>query len=109
MRIVANINEGRPDIPDGGQKGGIEEAVRAHSQSGNGGPFYTYILITYLPHLRSPIASFFLVVGSYVILTGYTSINALVKSELFPAHVRAHSASALATPWRIRPSAGRRH
>ena len=25
----------------------------------------------------------------YVILTGYTSINALVKSELFPAHVRA--------------------
>ena len=26
---------------------------------------------------------------SYVILTGYTSINALVKSELFPAHVRA--------------------
>jgi MHS family alpha-ketoglutarate permease-like MFS transporter len=26
---------------------------------------------------------------SYIILTGYTSINALVKSELFPAHVRA--------------------
>ncbi len=26
---------------------------------------------------------------SYVILTGYTSINALVKSELFPAQVRA--------------------
>ncbi|KAN82333.1 hypothetical protein Z584_03969, partial [Mycobacterium tuberculosis variant bovis B2 7505] len=25
----------------------------------------------------------------YVILTGYCSINALVKSELFPAHVRA--------------------
>ena len=25
----------------------------------------------------------------YVILTGYTSINALVKSELFPEHVRA--------------------
>ena len=24
-----------------------------------------------------------------MILTGYTSINALVKSELFPAHVRA--------------------
>jgi MHS family alpha-ketoglutarate permease-like MFS transporter len=24
-----------------------------------------------------------------VILTGYTSINALVKAELFPAHVRA--------------------
>jgi MHS family alpha-ketoglutarate permease-like MFS transporter len=25
----------------------------------------------------------------YIILTGYTSINALVKSELFPAHIRA--------------------
>jgi MHS family alpha-ketoglutarate permease-like MFS transporter len=56
---------------------------------GIGGLFYTYPLITYLPDLRSPIASFLLVAGSYVILTGYTSINALVKSELFPAHVRA--------------------
>ncbi|OBA88287.1 alpha-ketoglutarate transporter [Mycobacteriaceae bacterium 1482268.1] len=56
---------------------------------GVGGLFYTYLLITYLPDLRSPLASFFLVAGSYVILTGYTSINALVKSELFPAHVRA--------------------
>ncbi|OBK70917.1 MFS transporter [Mycobacterium sp. 1274761.0] len=56
---------------------------------GVGGLFYTYLLIAYLPDLRSPIASFFLVAGSYVILTGYTSINALVKSELFPAHVRA--------------------
>jgi MHS family alpha-ketoglutarate permease-like MFS transporter len=33
--------------------------------------------------------SFLLVAVGYVILTGYTSINALVKSELFPAHVRA--------------------
>lgn len=56
---------------------------------GVGGLFYTYFLITYLPELRSPLASFFLVVGSYIILTGYTSINALVKSELFPSHVRA--------------------
>ena len=33
--------------------------------------------------------SFLLVATGYVILTGYTSINALVKSELFPAHIRA--------------------
>jgi MHS family alpha-ketoglutarate permease-like MFS transporter len=56
---------------------------------GFGGLFYTYILITHLAQTRSPVASFGLVAIGYVILTGYTSINALVKSELFPAHVRA--------------------
>ncbi|MBB4853046.1 MHS family alpha-ketoglutarate permease-like MFS transporter [Mycobacteroides chelonae] len=56
---------------------------------GFGGLVYTYFLITYLPQTHSPIVSFLLVAGAYVILTGYTSINALVKSELFPSHVRA--------------------
>lgn len=56
---------------------------------GFGGLVYTYILITYLPQTHSPVMSFLLVAVAYVILTGYTSINALVKSELFPAHVRA--------------------
>ncbi|MUL81684.1 MULTISPECIES: MFS transporter [unclassified Mycolicibacterium] len=56
---------------------------------GIGGVIYTYILITYLPQTHSPILSFLLVAVGYVILTGYTSINALVKSELFPSHVRA--------------------
>lgn len=56
---------------------------------GIGGLFYTYVLITYLPETRSPVTTFVLVAIGYVILTGYTSINALVKSELFPAHVRA--------------------
>ncbi|KUI41493.1 alpha-ketoglutarate transporter [Mycobacterium sp. IS-1590] len=56
---------------------------------GFGGLVYTYILITYLPETRSPLTSFLLVAVGYVILTGYTSINALVKSELFPVHVRA--------------------
>ncbi|MGE2719286.1 MFS transporter [Mycolicibacterium celeriflavum] len=56
---------------------------------GFGGLVYTYILITYLPETRSPITSFLLVAVGYIILTGYTSINALVKSELFPVHVRA--------------------
>ena len=56
---------------------------------GVGGLFYTYVLITYLPETRSPIMSFLMVAVGYVILTGYTSINALVKSELFPAHIRA--------------------
>ena len=56
---------------------------------GVGGLFYTYVLITYLPETRSPVTTFALVAVGYVILTGYTSINALVKSELFPTHVRA--------------------
>ncbi|WP_395309834.1 MFS transporter [Mycobacterium sp. AMU20-3851] len=56
---------------------------------GFGGLVYTYVLITYLPQTHSPFMSFLLVAVGYVILTGYTSINALVKSELFPAHVRA--------------------
>ena len=56
---------------------------------GFGALFYTYVLITYLPETHSPITSFVLLAISYMILTGYTSINALVKSELFPAHVRA--------------------
>ena len=56
---------------------------------GVGGVIYTYVLITYLPQTHSPLLSFLLVAVAYVILTGYTSINALVKSELFPANVRA--------------------
>lgn len=56
---------------------------------GFGGVTYTYVLITYLPQVHAPIVSFLLVAVSYVLLTGYTSINALVKSELFPSHVRA--------------------
>ncbi|SHQ44100.1 MFS transporter [Mycobacteroides abscessus] len=56
---------------------------------GFGGVVYTYVLITYLPQAHAPIVSFLLVAVSYVLLTGYTSINALVKSELFPSHVRA--------------------
>ncbi|MDA2891919.1 MFS transporter [Mycolicibacterium sp. BiH015] len=56
---------------------------------GVGGLFWTYVLITFLPETQSPLASFALVAVGYVILTGYTSINALVKSELFPQRVRA--------------------
>lgn len=56
---------------------------------GFGGLVYTYVLVTYLPQTQSPIMSLLLVGVGYIILTGYTSINALVKSELFPARVRA--------------------
>ncbi|GLZ81658.1 putative dicarboxylic acid transport integral membrane protein KgtP [Actinorhabdospora filicis] len=56
---------------------------------GVGGVIYTYFLITYLPKTTNPVASFALVAVGYVILTGYTSINALVKAEQFPASIRA--------------------
>ncbi|AYJ48062.1 MFS transporter [Rhodococcus sp. P1Y] len=56
---------------------------------GIGGVLYTYVLITYLPTATSVVQSLSLVCVGYVILTGYTSINAIVKAELFPSHVRA--------------------
>ena len=46
-------------------------------------------LITYLPQTKNPFLSFLLVAVGYVIITGYTSINAIVKAELFPFHIRA--------------------
>lgn len=56
---------------------------------GVGGVVYTYFLITYLPLTKNPFLSFLLVAVGYVIITGYTSINAIVKAELFPFHIRA--------------------
>jgi len=56
---------------------------------GIGGVLYTYVLLTYLPQATSPMLAFALTVVGYVILTGYTSVNAIVKAELFPAEVRA--------------------
>jgi MHS family alpha-ketoglutarate permease-like MFS transporter len=56
---------------------------------GIGGVLYTWFLLTFLPQQTSPIAAFAILMGGFVILTGYTSINAVVKAELFPTHVRA--------------------
>ena len=56
---------------------------------GVGALFYTYVLITFLPETRSPLASFAARSGRVHHPDRYTSINALVKSELFPVHVRA--------------------
>jgi MHS family alpha-ketoglutarate permease-like MFS transporter len=56
---------------------------------GVGGLIYTYVLLTYLPQTSSPLIAFALTAVGYVILTGYTSVNAIVKAELFPAEIRA--------------------
>ena len=50
---------------------------------------FTYPIFTALEQTRSLAGAFALVIASLVIVTGYTSINAVVKAELFPAHIRA--------------------
>jgi MHS family alpha-ketoglutarate permease-like MFS transporter len=53
------------------------------------GLLFTVPAFTLLESVDSPYMAFAIVMALYVILTGYTSINAVVKAELFPAHVRA--------------------
>lgn len=56
---------------------------------GVGGVLYTWFLVTALPQQTNAVAAFAILVGGFVILTGYTSINAVVKAQLFPTHIRA--------------------
>ncbi|MGN6478856.1 MFS transporter [Luteibacter sp.] len=49
----------------------------------------TYPIFSTLETTRDPIVAGLLVMAALVIVTGYTSINAVVKAELFPAHIRA--------------------
>ncbi len=56
---------------------------------GAAGALLTWPIFTALEQARDPMTAFVLVAGSLVIVTGYTSINAVVKAELFPGHIRA--------------------
>lgn len=56
---------------------------------GVGGVAYTWFLLTALPAQTNPAIAFTILVGGFIILTGYTSINAVVKAQLFPTHIRA--------------------
>ncbi|MCL6682872.1 MFS transporter [Sphingomonas alba] len=49
----------------------------------------TYPIFTTLEQTRSVPAAFALVMATLIIVTGYTSINAIIKAEMFPAHIRA--------------------
>ena len=53
------------------------------------GVLFTVPIFTALESVTSPLAAFSLALAALVIVTGYTSINAVVKAELFPAHIRA--------------------
>ncbi|MEJ5049324.1 MFS transporter [Chryseobacterium culicis] len=53
------------------------------------GTVCTVPLLTMLSLITSAWAAFFLIMIALVILSGYTSINAVVKAELFPSEIRA--------------------
>ncbi|WP_340264895.1 MFS transporter [Sphingobium mellinum] len=53
------------------------------------GMITTYPIFATLAATRDPLIAALLVMAGLVIVTGYTSINAVVKAELFPAHIRA--------------------
>ncbi|MFF5209308.1 MFS transporter [Streptosporangium sp. NPDC000396] len=56
---------------------------------GVGGTLLTVPILTFLSGTKSPVGAFFLMLAALFFVTGYTSINAVVKAEMFPTHVRA--------------------
>ena len=56
---------------------------------GIGGVALTWMIFKTLETVSSSFMAFLLVLGGLVVVTGYTAINAVVKAELFPAHIRA--------------------
>lgn len=53
------------------------------------GVAFTYVLFDALAQAQSAWVAFGLCLAGLLIVTGYTSINAVVKAEMFPAHIRA--------------------
>ncbi|MGX9136098.1 MFS transporter [Rummeliibacillus sp. JY-2-4R] len=53
------------------------------------GTIFTVPLFMLMQHTNSPVIAFLLMMAGLVIVTGYTSINAIVKAELFPTEIRA--------------------
>lgn len=56
---------------------------------GIGGTLFTYPIFTTLEGTHDVLRAFAVVMAALLIVTGYTSINAVVKAELFPSHIRA--------------------
>jgi len=53
------------------------------------GTFATIPLLEALSRTHSPFSAFGLIMSALIIVSGYTSINAVVKAELFPTEIRA--------------------
>jgi MHS family alpha-ketoglutarate permease-like MFS transporter len=56
---------------------------------GVGGTLLTVPLMTVLGNTSNPLVAFGLMMLGLTVVTGYTSVNAIVKTELFPTKVRA--------------------
>jgi MHS family alpha-ketoglutarate permease-like MFS transporter len=56
---------------------------------GIAGTLLTVPIMTIMGSTRNPVGAFFLVLAGLVVVAGYTSINAIVKAELFPTKIRA--------------------
>jgi MFS transporter, MHS family, alpha-ketoglutarate permease len=53
------------------------------------GTLFTIPLLQSLQAARSALTAWLLIAAAWLIVAGYTSINAVVKAELFPTRVRA--------------------
>ena len=53
------------------------------------GTLLTIPLLSVLQTATGPLECFFLICAAWIFVSGYTSINAVVKAELFPTEVRA--------------------
>ncbi len=56
---------------------------------GIAGTLLTVPIMTVMGSTRNPVGAFFLVLAGLFVVAGYTSINAIVKAELFPTKIRA--------------------
>lgn len=56
---------------------------------GVAGTLFSVPILTAVSHASSEWTAFWLILAALVIVSGYTSINAVVKAEMFPAEVRA--------------------
>jgi MFS transporter, MHS family, alpha-ketoglutarate permease len=53
------------------------------------GTIATVPILTTLKEAKSPFIAFLLICAAWIFVAGYTSINAIVKAELFPTKIRA--------------------
>jgi MHS family alpha-ketoglutarate permease-like MFS transporter len=54
---------------------------------GVAGTLATVPILTTLKETKSPFVAFLLICAAWIFVAGYTSINAIVKAELFPTNV----------------------
>lgn len=56
---------------------------------GAGGVLFTYAIFTLISQTTNPLIAFSLIVFGMIFVSGYTATGAVIKSEMFPAHIRA--------------------